>query len=82
MYLFAVIDWYSRYIVAWELSNTLDSAFVIRCLMKAYSKAKPKIINSDQGCQFTSKKYIDFLKANGIWNSMDGRGRATDNIVI
>lgn len=82
MYLFAVIDWHSRYIVAWELSNTLDSSFVIRCLMKAFSKAKPEIINSDQGCQFTSNKYVDLLKADGIRISMDGRGRATDNIVI
>lgn len=50
--------------------------------MKAFSKAKPEIINSDQGCQFTSNKYIDLLKSNGIMISMDGRGRATDNIVI
>lgn len=82
MYLFAVMDWHSRYLVAWELSNTLDSAFIIRCLMKAFSKAKPEIINSDQGTQFTSNKYIDLLKSNGITISMDGRGRATDNIVI
>jgi putative transposase len=79
MYLFAVIDWYSRCIVAWELSNTFDTAFIIRCLMRAFSKAKPEIINSDQGCQFTSEKYIDLLKANRIRISMDGRGRATDN---
>lgn len=79
MYMFAVIDWYSRCIVAWELSNTLDTAFIVRCLMKAFSKAKPEMINSDQGCQFTSKKYIDLLKANDIKISMDGRGRATDN---
>ncbi len=82
LYLFAVIDWYSRYIVAWELSNTLDSAFIIRCLMKAFAKVKPEIINSDQGCQFTSNKYIDLLKTNRVKISMDGRGRATDNIVI
>jgi putative transposase len=79
MYLFAVIDWYSRCIVAWELSNTFDTAFIIRCLMRAFSKAKPEIINSDQGSQFTSNKYIDLLKANNIRISMDGRGRATDN---
>ncbi len=82
MYLFAVIDWHSRYIVAWELSNNLDSSFVIRCLMKAFSKVKPEIINSDQGCQVTSNKYVDLLKTNEIRISMDGRGRATDNIVI
>lgn len=79
MYMFAVVDWYSRCIVAWELSNTLDTAFITRCLMKAFSKAKPEIINSDQGCQFTSNKYIELLKANEIRISMDGRGRATDN---
>lgn len=82
MYMFAVIDWYSRCIVAWELSNTLDTAFIVRCLMKAFAKAKPDIINSDQGCQFTSHKYIDLLKSNNIRISMDGKGRATDNIVI
>lgn len=82
MYMFAVIDWYSRCIVAWELSNTLDTAFIVRCLMKAFAKAKPEIINSDQGCQFTSHKYIDLLKSNNIRISMDGKGRATDNIVI
>jgi putative transposase len=58
MYMFAVIDWYSRCIVAWEFSNTLDTAFIIRCLMRAFAKAKPEIINSDQGCQFTSNKVI------------------------
>lgn len=82
MYLFAVMDWYSRCIVAWELSNTFDSVFIIRCLMKAFSKTKPEIINSDQGSVFTSNKYIELLKSNNIRISMDGRGRATDNIVI
>jgi len=82
MYMFAVIDWYSRCIVAWELSNTLDTAFITRCLMKAFSKAKPEIINSDQGCQFTSNKYIELLKSNDVKISMDGRGRATDNARI
>lgn len=79
MYMFVVIDWYSRCIVAWELSNTLDTAFIIRCLMRAFAKGKPEIINSDQGCQFTSSKYIELLKSNNIRISMDGRGRATDN---
>lgn len=82
MYLFAVMDWYSRYIIAWELSNTLDTSFILRCLIKAFTRAKPAIINSDQGCQFTSNSYIELLKTNSISISMDGRGRATDNIVI
>jgi putative transposase len=82
MYLFAVIDWYSRCIIAWELSNTFDSVFIVRCLMRAFSKFKPEIMNSDQGCQFTSSKYIELLKANQIKISMDGRGRATDNARI
>ena len=82
MYLFAVIDWYSRLIVEYELSPTLDTYFVTQCLKKAFSKAKPEIINSDQGCQFTSNEYIDLLKDNGIKISMDSVGRATDNAVI
>lgn len=82
VYLFAVIDWYSRCIIAYELSNSLDTSFVVSCLENAFRKAKPEIINSDQGCQFTSSKYIELLKANDIRISMDGRGRATDNARI
>lgn len=82
VYLFAIIDWYSRCIIGYELSNSLDTSFVVSCLEKAFRKAKPEIINSDQGCQFTSAKYIELLKSNDIKISMDGRGRATDNARI
>ena len=78
----AVIDWYSRCIVGWEVDDTLDSRMVINALKKAFKTAKPKILNSDQGCQFTSQQYIDFVKENGIRQSMDGKSRWADNIVI
>ena len=83
-YMVAIIDWYSRFIVGWAISNTLQTDFVIRTLKEAISKyGKPEIINSDQGSQFTSKAYIDCIKAQEtIKISMDGKGRATDNIMI
>jgi len=74
MYMVAIIDWYSRYIVGFELSNTLDKTFVIEAIQKAIKRyGKPEIMNSDQGSQFTSDKN------NGIKISMDGKGRALDN---
>ena len=83
MYLFAVIDLYSRYVVGWDLSNSMDSEWCAGILKEAIDRhGKPEIINSDQGCQFTSRKYIDFLKENGIRISMDGKGRALDNVFI
>lgn len=82
VYLFAIIDWYSRCRIGYEISNSLDTSFVIFCLEKAFRKAKPEIINSDQGCQFSSTKYIELLKSNDIKISMDGRGSATDNARI
>jgi putative transposase len=67
MYLFAIIDWYSRRIVDWEISTTLDTEFCIRCLKRALLKnPKPEIFNTDQGCQFTSVKWTTLLKENGI----------------
>ncbi len=81
MYLVAIIDWYSRYIVSWELSETLERSFVIRALKKALAVRQPEIINSDQGSHFTSGDYIEILKEHGIKISMDGRGRATDNAI-
>ena len=66
LYLTAVIDWYSRCIVGWEVDDTLDTRMVINALKKAFKVAKPQILNSDQGCQFTSQQYIDFVKENGI----------------
>ena len=82
LYLTAVIDWYSRCIVGWEVDDTLDTRMVITALEKAFKVAKPEILNSDQGCQFTSQRYIDFLKANKIRQSMDGKSRWADNIMI
>lgn len=82
LYLTAIIDWHSRCIVGWELDDTLDTRSVISALKKALKVAKPLILNSDQGTQFTSNDYINFLKKNGIKQSMDGKGRWADNIMI
>ena len=82
LYLTAVIDWYSRCIVGWEVDDTLDTRMVIHALKKAFKVAKPQILNLDQGCQFTSQQYIDFVKDNGIRQSMDGKSRWADNIMI
>jgi putative transposase len=82
MYLMAIIDWYSRYVVAWETSNTLDTDFCITALEAALQTAQPDIFNTDQGCQFTSKLFTQRLKDRRIQISMDGRGRALDNIFI
>lgn len=82
MYLVAVIDWYSRYIVSWELSNTLDADFCVVALNRALERGKPEIFNTDQGCQFTSKPFLSPLKDRQISISMDGRGRALDNIFV
>ena len=82
LYLTAVIDWYSRCIVGWEVDDTLDTRMVITALKKAFMVAKPVILNSDQGCQFTSNEYMNFLKENQIFQSMDGKSRWADNIMI
>ena len=82
LYLTAIIDWYSRCIVVWDVGDTLDTTMVINACKKAFKVAKPLIINSDQGSQFTSDKYIDFIRNNGIWQSMDGKSRWADNIMI
>jgi putative transposase len=83
MYLTAIIDWYSRYIVGWELSDTLDTAPVLAAFRKAISiYGRPEIINSDQGSQFTSDNYTEYLKKANIRQSMDGKGRWVDNVVI
>ena len=83
MYLTAIIDVYSRFVVGWGLSNTLDADASIKVLKEAIDKyGKPEIVNSDQGCQFTCQKWITLLKDNGIRISMDGKGRALDNIYI
>ena len=80
MYLVAILDWYSRYIVSWELDQTLEIEFVLACLDRALAKATPTINNSDQGSHFTSPQFVDRLLAKEVAVSMDGRGRAMDNI--
>ena len=82
LYLTAIIDWYSRCIVGWDIDDTLDTTMVINACEKAFKVAKPLIINSDQGSQFTSEKYRDFIRTNGIRQSMDGKSRWADNIMI
>lgn len=82
LYLTAVIDWHSRRVVGWEVDDTLDAKMVINALKKAFKVAKPLILNSDQGCQFTSQRYIDFVKENDICQSMDGKSRRADNAMI
>jgi putative transposase len=82
VYLVAVIDWYSRCVLSWLLSNTMDTAFCTDCLEQALAQGKPEIFNTDQGSQFTSAEFTGRLKAAGIQISMDGRGRALDNIFV
>lgn len=79
MYLFIIIDWYSRYIVDYELSSTMDYSFVENCLKRALAFQKPEIINSDQGSHFTNPDYIKLLDAAGVKISMDGKGQCLDN---
>jgi putative transposase len=83
MYLTAVIDWFSRYILGWELSDTLDAAPVLDCVKQAIEKhGQPAILNSDQGTQFTSSNYMRYLQNQRIRQSMDGKGRWIDNVII
>ena len=82
MFLTAIIDWYSRCIVGWELDDTLCTDAVIRAMEKALAVATPEIVNSDQGTQFTSDEYMQFLKDRRIRQSMDGKSRWADNIMI
>jgi len=82
LYLVAIIDWYSRYVLAWRLSNTLDGTFCVAALDDALSRGRPEIFNSDQGSQFTATTFTERLEACGVAISMDGRGRALDNVFI
>lgn len=83
VYLVAVIDWYSRKVLSWRLSNTMDAGFCVDCLEESIQVyGKPEIFNSDQGSQFTSDSFTGVLIRNGITISMDGRGRALDNIFV
>jgi len=80
MYLFIIIDWYSRCIVDYELSSTLEKSFVMTCLKRAFGNCTPEIMNSDQGGHFTNPDYIKLLEESHVRISMDGRGQALDNV--
>ena len=80
LYLFAVLDWYSRFVVSWTLDLTLEMGFVLEAMQSALATATPTICNSDQGSHFTSPQYTNLLLGAQVRISMDGRGRALDNI--
>lgn len=82
LYLVAVMDWYSRYVLAWRLSNTLDAGFCVEALEEALSVNRPEIFNTDQGVQFTSSRFTATLTSAEVRISMDGRGRCFDNIMV
>jgi putative transposase len=83
VYLFAVLDWASRRVLAWRLSNTLTTDFCLEAVQEAITQyGRPEIFNTDQGCQFTSLEFTGFLNAQGIQISMDGRGCWRDNVVV
>lgn len=83
LYLVAVMDWYSRYVLSWELSNSMESSFCVKALQTALDRfGRPRIFNTDQGVQFTSDAFVDTLLDQDILVSMDGKGRATDNVFI
>lgn len=82
IYLMAILDWFSRYVVAWAVSISMDVSFCLEALYKALGAGKPEIFNSDQGSQFTSQDFRGLLEAQGIMISMDGRGRVYDNIFV
>lgn len=82
LYLVAIIDWFSRYVISWRLSNTLDIGFCLEALDEALTKKQPEIFNSDQGSQFTATTFTDRLATHGVAISMDGRGRAIDNVFV
>lgn len=79
MYLFIIIDWFSRKVVAYELASTLEKGFVMTCLKRAFHRCKPEIINNDQGSHFTNADDLNLLAEHEIQVSMEGKGRATDN---
>jgi putative transposase len=82
LYLVAIIDWYSRYVLAWRLSNTMDAGFCVEALSEALQKGRPDIFNTDQGSQFTGEAFIRLLERHGISISMDGKGSYNDNLFI
>jgi putative transposase len=82
MYLAAIIDWYSRYVLAWRLSNTLDGSFCLEMLEEALSGGRPEVFNTDQGVQFTAQAWTSRLETAGVAVSMDGKGRCLDNVFV
>jgi putative transposase len=82
MYLAAVIDWYSRYVLAWRLSNTLDGSFCLEVLDEALGQGRPEVFNTDQGVQFTAAAFTSRLEGAGVKVSMDGKGRCLDNVFV
>ena len=82
LYLVAILDWFSRYVLTWKLSNNLESDYCIDVLKEALEKRKPRIFNSDQGSQFTSNRFVGILESHEVSVSMDGKGRAFDNIFV
>ena len=82
LYLVAVIDWYSRYVLSWQLSNTLEAGFCVDALEEALKKGRPEVFNTDQGSQFTGEAFTGLLEQHGIRVSMDGKGSYNDNLFI
>jgi putative transposase len=82
LYLVAIIDWYSRYVLSWRLSNTLDAGFCVEAQEEALRKGRPEIFNTDQGAQFTSEAFTKLLEQHGVRISMDGKGSYNDNLFI
>ena len=82
LYLAAILDWFSRYVIAWRLSNTLDGSFCLEMLDEALSQGQPEVFNTDQGVQFTAQAWTGRLESAGVAVSMDGRGRCLDNVFV
>ncbi len=82
MYLAGIIDWYSRYVIVWRLSNTPDGSFCLEMLDEALGQGRPEIFNTDQGVQFTAAVFTGRLEAAEVRVSMDGRGRCLDNVFV
>lgn len=82
LYLVVIMDWYSRFVLSWRLSNTLESGFCVEALKEAFQKGCPEIFNTDQGSQFASKEFVSLLENHGVRVSMDGLGRYADNLFV
>ena len=82
LYLVAVMDWHSRYVLAWRLSNTMEAGFCAEALEEALERGGPEVFNTDQGSQFTSQEFTQVLQDRGVKISMDGKGRYADNIFV